>query len=95
MVLQDFITVRGAGKYKNLQLVNFEKVRTTLHHVRRPLTESYQVSETNMLAVECNKPKCVKLLVGSSTNGAGEEAVLRMQGILAKLALPPVRTQLR
>lgn len=27
--LQDFITVRGAGKYKGLQLVNFNKVSAT------------------------------------------------------------------
>lgn len=27
--LQDFITVRGAGKYKGLQLVNFNRVSAT------------------------------------------------------------------
>lgn len=44
-----------------------------------------------MLAVEFDTPKCIKLVIGSSSHGVGEEAVLRLQGILWKSALPPVR----
>lgn len=55
--------------------------------------EHFQVSETDMLAVDCDHPRCIKLLVGSTDGGAGEEAVLRLQGIMAKSALPPVRAQ--
>lgn len=47
-----------------------------------------------MLAVALDIPKCIKLVNGSSTNGVGDETVLRVQGILRYSSLPPVNAEL-
>lgn len=91
--LDEFIAVRGAGKSRGLQVANFDTVCTSAVDTNPSSNDCVQVADTDMLAIQYDAPSCIKLLIGSSSDGPSQEAVLRFQGILARSALPPVRAQ--
>lgn len=85
--------MRGAGKSRGLQVANFDTVCTSAVDTNPSSNDCVQVADTDMLAIQYDAPSCIKLLIGSSSDGPSQEAVLRFQGILARSALPPVRAQ--
>ncbi|KAF7977179.1 hypothetical protein HWV62_4623 [Athelia sp. TMB] len=74
------ITVRSSGKASGVQLSTFAQL---------PNVDQALPSEISTLTTDV--PKSMRLITQSSAEGECEESVLRVQGVLCQVQMPPIR----